>query len=73
MAVQFLARLGSARLGSASLGADLVVVTPCLIVPSWRRKILQSDVDIEDVGLITLTVLIVAVACYNYFGAGNGI
>lgn len=59
-------------LGLASLGAGLVVVAPCLLVPSWRRKILRADVDIEGVGLIALTALIVAVGCYNYFGAGNG-
>ncbi|MFD0727585.1 hypothetical protein [Lysobacter brunescens] len=54
-------------LGLASLGAGLVVVAPCLLVPSWRRRILRSDVDIEGVDLIALTVLIVAIGCYNYF------
>ncbi len=59
-------------LGLVSLAAGLVVVSPCLLVPSWRRKLLQSDLDIEGVGLIALTVVLVAVGCYNYFGAGNG-
>lgn len=54
-------------LGLASLGAGLVVVAPCLLVPSWRRRILRSDIDIEGVGLITLTVLIIAIGFYNYF------
>ena len=59
-------------LGLASLGAGLAVMAPCLLVPSWRRKILQSDLDIEGVGLIALIVVVVAVGCYNYFGASNG-
>lgn len=59
-------------LGLASLGAGLAVVAPCLLVPTWRRKILRSDIDIEGVGLMTLTVVIVAIGCYNYFGTGNG-
>ena len=59
-------------LGLAGLGAGLVVVSPCLLVPSWRRKLLQSDLDIEGVGLIALTVVLVAVGFYNYFGAGGG-
>ena len=54
-------------LGLASLGVGLAVVAPCLLVPSWRRRILRSDIDIEGVGLIALTVLIVAIGCYNYF------
>lgn len=54
-------------LGLASLGAGLVVVAPFLLVPSWRRRILRSDIDIEGVGLITLTVLIIAIGFYNYF------
>ena len=54
-------------LGLASLGAGLVVVSPCLLVPSWRRSILRSDIDIEGVGLIALTVVIVAIGFYNYF------
>lgn len=55
----------------ASLGAGLAVVAPCLLVPAWRRKILRSDMDIEGVGLMALTVVIVAIGCYNYFGAGH--
>ncbi|HEY1136128.1 MAG TPA: hypothetical protein VGE64_01415 [Xanthomonadaceae bacterium] len=54
-------------LGLASLGAGLIVVAPCLLVPSWRRRILRSGVDIEGVGLIALVVVIVAIGCYNYF------
>lgn len=54
-------------LGLASLGAGLAVVAPCLLVPSWRRRILRSGVDIEGVGLIALVVVIVAIGCYNYF------
>ncbi|MCW0458296.1 hypothetical protein NB712_003392 [Xanthomonas sacchari] len=55
-----------------SLGAGLLVVSPCLLVPSWRRKLLRSNLDIEGVGLIALTVALVAVGCYNYVSAGNG-
>jgi threonine/homoserine/homoserine lactone efflux protein len=55
-------------LGLAGLGAGLIVVAPCLLVPSWRRRVLRSDIDIEGVGLIALTVVIVAIGCYNYFG-----
>jgi hypothetical protein len=55
-------------LGLASLGAGLAVVAPCLLVPSWRRRILRSGIDIEGVGLIALTVLVVAIGCYNYLG-----
>jgi threonine/homoserine/homoserine lactone efflux protein len=54
-------------LGLASLGAGLVVVAPCLLIPSWRRRILRSDIDIEGVGLIALTVVIIAIGFYNYF------
>ena len=59
-------------LGLASLAAGLAVVSPCLLVPSWRRKILNADLDIEGVGLIALVVALVAVGCYNHFGGGNG-
>ena len=58
--------------GLICLIAGTVVVAPCLLVPSWRRKIAKSDVDLEVVGLIALIVLIVAVALYNNFGAGSG-
>lgn len=54
-------------LGLASLGAGLAVVAPCLLVPSWRRRILRSDIDIEGVGLIVLTVVIIPIGFYNYF------
>lgn len=59
-------------LGLASLGAGLLVVSPCLLFPSWRRKLLRSNLDIEGVGLIALTVALAAVGCYNYISAGNG-
>ncbi|WP_371180709.1 hypothetical protein [Xanthomonas sacchari] len=59
-------------LGLASLGAGLLVVSPCLLVPSWRRKLLRSNLDIEGVGLIALTVVLVAVGFYNYVSAGDG-
>lgn len=59
-------------LGLASLGAGLLVVSPCLLVPSWRRKLLRSNLDMEGVGLIALTVVLVAVGFYNYVSAGNG-
>ena len=56
----------------ACLAAGVAVVAPCLLVPTWRRRILSSDIDIEGIGLIVLVVAIVAVGCYNYFGAANG-
>ncbi|MCW0400005.1 hypothetical protein NB688_003536 [Xanthomonas sacchari] len=59
-------------LGLASLGAGLLVVSPCLLVPSWRRKLLRSNLDMEGVGLIALTVVLVAFGFYNYVSAGNG-
>ncbi|XQA65124.1 hypothetical protein ACM9XC_17045 [Xanthomonas sacchari] len=59
-------------LGLASLGAGLLVVSPCLLVPSWRRKLLRSNFDIEGAGLIALMVVLVAVCFYNYVSAGNG-
>jgi hypothetical protein len=59
-------------LGLASLAAGLAVISPCLLVPAWRRKLLRADLDIEGVGLIALVVALVAVGCYNYFGAGGG-
>ncbi len=59
-------------LGLVSLSAGLLVVSPCLLVPSWRRKLLRSNLDIEGVGLIALTVVLVAAICYNYLGAGDG-
>jgi hypothetical protein len=58
--------------GLASLAAGLVAVSPCLLVPTWRRKILHADIDIEDAGAIVLFVVLVAIGCYNYFGATNG-
>lgn len=57
--------------GLVSLAAGLVVVSPCLLVSSWRRRLLRSDVDIEDVGAIALVVLLVAVGCYHYVGAAD--
>lgn len=59
-------------LGLASLVAGLVVVSPCLLVPSWRRRILKADLDIEGVGVMALVVAVVAVACYNRFSGGTG-
>ncbi|WP_334178941.1 hypothetical protein [Pseudoxanthomonas sp.] len=56
-------------LGLISLGAGLAVIAPCLLVPSWRRRILKADLDIEGVGLITLVVAIIAAGCYNYIGS----
>ena len=59
-------------LGLASLAAGLAVVLPCLLVPSWRRKILNADLDIEAVGAIALVVALVTVGFYNRFGGSNG-
>jgi len=59
-------------LGLASLGAGLLAVSPCLLVPSWRRKILQADMDIEGLGAIVLFIVMVAVGCYNYIGVADG-
>lgn len=56
-------------LGLASLGIGLAVVTPCLLVAAWRRKILRADLDIEGVGLILLAIIIVAIGCYNYLSS----
>jgi hypothetical protein len=53
--------------GLCCLVAGLVVTAPCLLVPSWRRKILRSDIDLETIGLVALMVLLIAVGCYNYF------
>ena len=58
--------------GLASLCAGLLVISPCLLVPSLRRKILKADLDIEAIGLIALVVAIVAIGCYNYFGGISG-
>ena len=59
-------------LGLASLAAGLVAFSPCLLVPCWRRKILNADLDIEGVGVIALVVALVAVGFYNRFGGANG-
>ena len=58
--------------GLICLIAGMVVVAPCMLVPSWRRKIARSDVDLEIVGLTALIVVIVAVALYNNLGTGSG-
>ncbi|KRG80256.1 hypothetical protein ABB34_14635 [Stenotrophomonas daejeonensis] len=58
--------------GLASLCAGLLVISPCLLVPSLRRKILKADLDIEAIGLIALVVGIVTIGCYNYFGGTSG-
>lgn len=58
--------------GLASLCAGLVVISPCLLVPGLRRKILKADLDIEGVGLIALVFAIVAIGCYNHFGGTSG-
>jgi len=58
--------------GLASLCAGLLVISPCLLAPSLRRKILKADLDIEAIGLIALAVAIVAIGCYNYFGGTSG-
>ncbi len=58
--------------GLASLCAGLLVISPCLLVPSLRRKILKADLDIEAIGLIALVVAIVTIGCYNYFGGTSG-
>lgn len=59
-------------LGLASLFAGLVAVSPCLLVPSLRRKILRADLDIESIGSVVLVAAIVAIGCYNYFSRTNG-
>lgn len=50
-----------------SLAAGVIVLVPCLLVPSWRRKVLQRDLEVEMIGFIALIVLLVAVGCYNAF------
>lgn len=52
--------------GLCCLGAGLIVIAPCLLVPSWRRRILRSDVDVDAIGFVALLVLLVAVGCYHY-------
>lgn len=59
-------------LGLASLGIGLAVIAPCLLVPSWRHRILKSDPDIEGLGLIALVVAIIAVGAYNHLAAYVG-
>ena len=54
------------------LCAGAAAVAPALLVPAWRRRIFRSDVDLEEIGLLVLVVLIVAIGCYNYLGSSNG-
>jgi len=58
--------------GLVSLCAGLLAISPCLLVPSLRRKILKVAPDIEAIGLIALVVAIVAIGCYNHFGSASG-
>ena len=59
-------------LGLLYLGVGVLVLAPLLLVPSWRKRLLRLDIDIEGVGLLALIVLVVAIGCYNYFGSGAG-
>ncbi|AMJ56422.1 hypothetical protein AXG53_07005 [Stenotrophomonas sp. KCTC 12332] len=86
MRVGFIPELGAVRmlsqisdiwqfnfwLGLASLCAGLVVISPCLLLPTLRRRILLAELEIECVGLIALAVAIVATGCYNYFSGTGG-
>lgn len=58
-------------LGLASVLAGLVVISPCLLIPGLRRRILKANVDIEGIGLIALVFAIVVIGCYNRFGASG--
>jgi hypothetical protein len=59
-------------LSVASLGVGLAVVLPFLLNQSIRKKFLRADLDIEAIGLLTITVAIIAIGCYNYFRVGSG-
>jgi hypothetical protein len=59
-------------LGLLYLGVGVLVLAPLLLVPSWRKRLLRLDIDIEGVGLLALIALVVAIGCYNYFGSGAG-
>lgn len=59
-------------LSLASLGVGLAVVAPFMLNRSIRKKFSRSEIDIEAIGLATLVVAVIAIGCYNYFGAGSG-
>lgn len=59
-------------LGLVSLITGLVIVSPFLLSKNFRRRILRSDFDIEAIGIVALVVAVIAIGCYNYFGAGSG-
>ena len=59
-------------LSLASLGVGLAVVSPFLLSRTLRKRFMRSDLDLEAIGLLTIVVVIIAIGCYNYFGAGSG-
>jgi len=60
------------QIGLVFLGVGLVVVLPCLLFPSLRRKILRSDIEIEIVGAIAFFFVVAAVVLYNYLRTHSG-
>ncbi len=56
----------------ASLAVGLLVIAPFFLIPSVRKRIKKSDIDIEAIGLLTIVAAIIGIGCYNYFGAGSG-
>jgi threonine/homoserine/homoserine lactone efflux protein len=59
-------------LSLASLAVGIAVVSPFLLSRGLRKKFMRSDLDLESIGLLTIVVVIIAIGCYNYFGAGSG-
>ena len=56
----------------ASFAAGVLIIATISLIPSFRKRLEKTDVDIEGIGMIALITAIVAVGCYNYFGSGSG-
>ncbi|GAB3346650.1 hypothetical protein [Marilutibacter aestuarii] len=58
----------NAGLRLASLILGMAVVAPSFLLPGFRRRIFRSDARIEDIGLLALVVVVVAICCSNALG-----
>lgn len=58
----------NAGLRLASLVLGMAAVAPCFLPPGLRRGILRPDARIEDIGLLALVVVVVAIGCSNALG-----
>ena len=59
-------------LGTACFATGVAVISPLLFSKTFRKRLSQSDTDLETIGLFVLVIAVIVIGLYNHFGRSSG-